>query len=262
MNKVLQKKRRQQLQAEYEKVYAALEDSLIEYGYAASLVALRHSKRLHNGFRKDGITSAHMHQVRIATRMLHRRRGLKEGGIDPDTLIAIALLHDTPEENQNLGKSQIRKWFKEVAAELTDEVVDGAFALSKIRNGIKLDAEKYYNELSENMMYMLVKLYDRIDNLSTILALPPDKQPAYVKETELLLTIAGSMHTRNRRLDEVIYDCRAQIELGLANYLGFAWEVLHGRGDTIVGELEKGGLLPKHPEEPTWPDPENALVPG
>ncbi len=112
---------------------------------------------------------------------------LEEWGMDEDTIIA-GLLHDTVEDT-NLTLDDIRKEFGDSVAFL----VDGVTKLSTARNGMR-DIDTYLPATKDNFLrlmialgddirVLIIKLADRLHNLRTLSALPPDKQKKVAKET-------------------------------------------------------------------------------
>ncbi|MBR5647530.1 bifunctional (p)ppGpp synthetase/guanosine-3',5'-bis(diphosphate) 3'-pyrophosphohydrolase [Candidatus Saccharibacteria bacterium] len=112
---------------------------------------------------------------------------LEEWGMDEDTIIA-GILHDTVEDT-NLTLNDIKKEFGETVAFL----VDGVTKLSTARTGMR-DIDTYLPETRDNFLrlmialgddirVLIIKLADRLHNLRTLSALPPDKQKKIAKET-------------------------------------------------------------------------------
>ena len=112
---------------------------------------------------------------------------LEEWGMDEDPLIA-AILHDTVEDTP-LTLDDIKKEFGESVAFL----VDGVTKLSTARNGMR-DIDTYLPATKDNFLrlmialgddirVLIIKLADRLHNLRTLSALPPDKQKKIAKET-------------------------------------------------------------------------------
>lgn len=112
---------------------------------------------------------------------------LEEWGMDEDTVIA-GILHDTVEDT-HLTLNDIKKEFGESVAFL----VDGVTKLSTARNGMR-DIDTYLPETKDNFLrlmialgddirVLIIKLADRLHNLRTLSALPPDKQKKIAKET-------------------------------------------------------------------------------
>lgn len=112
---------------------------------------------------------------------------LEEWGMDEDTIIA-GILHDTVEDT-NLTLNDIKEEFGESVAFL----VDGVTKLSTARDGMR-DIDTYLPETKDNFLrlmialgddirVLIIKLADRLHNLRTLSALPPDKQKKIAKES-------------------------------------------------------------------------------
>lgn len=137
-------------------------------------------------------TEAHRGQLRktgepYIIHPLAVKKILEEWGMDEDTVIA-GILHDTVEDT-NLTLSDIKQEFGESVAFL----VDGVTKLSTARDGMR-DIDTYLPETKDNFLRLLIalgddirvliiKLADRLHNLRTLSALPPDKQRKIAKET-------------------------------------------------------------------------------
>ncbi len=109
---------------------------------------------------------------------------------DTDTLIA-GLLHDTIEDC-DVDKDELEEMFGKTVANL----VNGVSKLGRINfsteNEYLID---YYKKIivgmSEDVRVIIVKLADRLHNMRTLYALPPEKQKKIAKETlEILAPIA------------------------------------------------------------------------
>ena len=144
------------------------------------LRAVEMAKTAHEGqFRKTGEPYI-VHPLAV-------KKILEEWSMDEDTIIA-GILHDTVEDT-NLTLDDIRKEFGESVAFL----VDGVTKLSTARNGMR-DIDTYLPETKDNFLrlmialgddirVLIIKLADRLHNLRTLSALPPDKQKKIAKET-------------------------------------------------------------------------------
>ncbi len=142
--------------------------------------AIEVAKKAHEGqFRKTGEPYI-VHPLAV-------KKILEEWGMDEDTIIA-GILHDTVEDT-NLTLDDIRKEFGESVAFL----VDGVTKLSTARDGMR-DIDTYLPETKNNFLrlmialgddirVLIIKLADRLHNLRTLSALPPDKQKKIAKET-------------------------------------------------------------------------------
>ena len=142
--------------------------------------AVEVAKKAHEGqFRKTGEPYI-VHPLAV-------KKILEEWGMDEDTIIA-GILHDTVEDT-SLTLEDIRKEFGESVAFL----VDGVTKLSTARAGMR-DIDTYLPETKDNFLrlmialgddirVLIIKLADRLHNLRTLSALPPDKQKKVAKES-------------------------------------------------------------------------------
>lgn len=137
-------------------------------------------------------TKAHEGQLRktgepYIVHPLAVKKILEEWGMDEDTIIA-GILHDTVEDT-DLTLDDIRKEFGESVAFL----VDGVTKLSTARDGMR-DIDTYLPATKDNFLrlmialgddirVLIIKLADRLHNLRTLSALPPEKQKKIAKET-------------------------------------------------------------------------------
>ncbi|MBR2658889.1 bifunctional (p)ppGpp synthetase/guanosine-3',5'-bis(diphosphate) 3'-pyrophosphohydrolase [Candidatus Saccharibacteria bacterium] len=142
--------------------------------------AVEMAKQAHEGqFRKTGEPYI-VHPMAV-------KKILEEWGMDEDTIIA-GILHDTVEDT-DLTLADIKNEFGESVAFL----VDGVTKLSTARTGMR-DIDTYLPETKDNFLrlmialgddirVLIIKLADRLHNLRTLSALPPDKQKKIAKET-------------------------------------------------------------------------------
>ncbi len=142
--------------------------------------AIEVAKQAHEGqFRKTGEPYI-VHPLAV-------KKILEEWGMDEDTIIA-GILHDTVEDT-DLTLDDVKNDFGESVAFL----VDGVTKLSTARNGMR-DIDTYLPATRDNFLrlmialgddirVLIIKLADRLHNLRTLSALPPDKQKKIAKET-------------------------------------------------------------------------------
>ncbi len=131
---------------------------------------------------------------------------VEDWGMDEDTIIA-AVLHDTVEDT-NITLEDIKKEFGEQVAFL----VDGVTKLSNARSGMR-DIDTYLPETKDNLLRLLVamgsdirvliiKLADRLHNLRTLSALPPEKQRKIAKESlEVFAPLADRLNMGRLRVE-------------------------------------------------------------
>jgi len=107
---------------------------------------------------------------------------LADLGMDVQSIVA-ALLHDVPEDTPVPLEKIAEAFGPEIA-----RLVDGVTKLSKIEWGDLEERQaeslrKMFLAMAEDMRVILVKLADRLHNVSTLDALPPDKRRKIAQET-------------------------------------------------------------------------------
>ena len=161
--------------------------------------AIEVAKKAHEGqYRKTGEPYI-IHPLAV-------KKILEEWGMDEDTIIA-GVLHDTVEDT-DLTLDDIRKEFGESVAFL----VDGVTKLSNARTGMR-DIDTYLPATKDNFLrlmialgddirVLIIKLADRLHNLRTLSALPPDKQKKIAKETlEVFAPLADRLNMGQLRVE-------------------------------------------------------------
>ena len=123
---------------------------------------------------------------------------LADLGLDDDVIVA-ALLHDVPEDT-SVTLDTIRSQFGDDVAKL----VDGVTKLSQLRFGMEqAEAEslrKMFMAMAEEIRVVLIKLADRLHNMRTLYALPPEKQRKIARETmEIFAPLANRLGIYNIR---------------------------------------------------------------
>lgn len=131
---------------------------------------------------------------------------VEDWGMDEDTIIA-AVLHDTVEDTDLTLKDIEREFGSQVA-----KLVDGVTKLGDARSGMR-DLDTYLPETKDNLLRLLValgsdirvliiKLADRLHNLRTLSALPPDKQKKIAKESlEVFAPLADRLNMGRLRVE-------------------------------------------------------------
>ena len=142
--------------------------------------ALKVATQYHEGqFRKTG--EPYINHPKEVEKILHSWH------MDEDTRIA-GLLHDTVEDTDLTLKDIEKDFGKDVAF-----LVDGVTKLSKTRAHMR-NLDSYLPSTSDNLLKLLIatgqdvrvliiKLADRLHNLRTLSALPPDKQRKIARES-------------------------------------------------------------------------------
>lgn len=138
--------------------------------------AYRFAEKAHSGqFRKSGEP--------YVTHALEAAKILSSIGMDATTIVA-SLLHDVPEDT-SVTLEEIRKAFGTTVAEL----IDGITKLGKIK--LRGSKEEYFLEnlrkmflaMAQDIRVVIIKLADRLHNMRTLDALPPEKQERIANET-------------------------------------------------------------------------------
>ncbi|MCX7839887.1 MAG: bifunctional (p)ppGpp synthetase/guanosine-3',5'-bis(diphosphate) 3'-pyrophosphohydrolase [Anaerolineae bacterium] len=131
---------------------------------------------------------------------------LSEMRLDEDTLVA-ALLHDVPEDTA-VSLDTIRNEFGDKVAKL----VDGVTKLSGLRLGLEQthaeSLRKMFMAMAEDIRVVLIKLADRLHNMRTLYALPPEKQRRIARETmEIFAPLANrlGMYNLRRELEDLSF---------------------------------------------------------
>lgn len=157
------------------------------------------ARKAHSGqFRKTGEPYI-VHPLAV-------KKILEEWGMDEDTIIA-GILHDTIEDT-DLTLDDIRHEFGDSVAFL----VDGVTKLSTARHGMR-DIDTYLPSTKDNFLrlmialgddirVLIIKLADRLHNVRTLSALPPDRQKKIAKETlEVFAPLADRLNMGRLRVE-------------------------------------------------------------
>lgn len=154
----------------YKKLCNTLTSFLKGKGYHRALDAFYYAQENHPGFRKDNITPNFKHQVDIVLFLMT----LKEIKHEEDTFIA-AFLHDI-REDAGIENSVIESRYGKRVAKAVEK-------LTKEFKGVKKDTLVYFKEIATCPIASLVKLADRINNVSTMVGVfTIPKQDDYVFE--------------------------------------------------------------------------------
>ena len=164
-------------------------------------------------------------------------RILADMRMDPQCLMA-AILHDVIEDTHT-AKEQLAEMFGAEIAEL----VDGVSKLTQInfRSHAEAQAENFRKMLlamTRDIRVILIKLADRLHNMRTLGAMPPEKARRIARETlEIYAPIANRLGINNIRLELE--------DLGMASYwplrhriISDALRRMRGNRKEIVGNIE------------------------
>jgi GTP pyrophosphokinase len=103
-------------------------------------------------------------------------------GMDPAT-VAAAMLHDVPEDTERTNEDIRREFGDEIA-----RLVEGVTKLSQFsgKSSDERQAEnirKMFLAMADDLRVVVIKLADRLHNMRTLGALPPEKQTRIAKQT-------------------------------------------------------------------------------
>jgi len=177
--------------------------------------------------------------------------------LDADTIVA-ALLHDVPEDC-GVSLNEVEATFGSQVAKL----VDGVTKLDKITSRTQVEETKSKVQTenlrkmllatAEDLRVILIKLADRLHNMRTLGALPPEKRRAIAQETlEIYAPLAHRLGVRNtkwqledlafRYLEPRLYHRIARLVAGKrAEREGFVAEL----SQILCRELEKADIKAK-----------------
>lgn len=154
---------------------AAIRESSPKVDLREVVRAYEYAATAHDGqLRKSGEPYI-SHPVAVATELAHL-------GLDTDTLVA-ALLHDVVEDTP-ASRDQLEEWFGEAVAHL----VDGVTKLDRIQVESRREQQaetlrKMILAMARDIRVLLIKLADRLHNMSTIQYMPREKQKRIAQET-------------------------------------------------------------------------------
>jgi guanosine-3',5'-bis(diphosphate) 3'-pyrophosphohydrolase len=130
---------------------------------------------------------AHRDQTRVTgepyvTHPVAAAQILADIGIDPTAIMA-ALLHDVPEDTEYSLNDVEERFGSEVA-----QLVDGVTKLSKFSTHSHEEQQaenirKMFLAMADDIRVVLIKLADRLHNMRTLSALPPEKQTRIARQT-------------------------------------------------------------------------------
>ena len=162
--------------ANYRLLQSACEEYLDDEGCEKVERAYRFAADYHRDQRRRSGEPYINHPVEVALILAHDLR------MDEDTICA-ALLHDTVEDTP-ATKDQISEIFGQTVADL----VDGVTKLTSIQVS-SMDAKQAWNlrkmflAMSRDIRVVIIKLADRLHNMRTLAALPPDRRVFKARET-------------------------------------------------------------------------------
>ncbi len=88
-----------------------------------------------------------------------------------------------------------------------ERIAKGVFTMSKVRKGVKIDDNIYYEDIADCPLSSIAKVVDRLHNLMSMLGgFKPEKRASYIEHT--LNKVVTMMKIARRRFpeQEVIYE--------------------------------------------------------
>ncbi len=217
---------------------AYLEPQQVEEVYRAYLLGAR----AHEGQSRVSGEPYISHPVAVA-------RILSEMRMDANCIIA-AILHDVIEDTPTLKENLIEEFGEEVA-----ELVDGVSKLTQIDFRTKAEAQaenfrKMMLAMVKDIRVIIIKLADRLHNMRTLDAMPPDKRRRIARETmDIYAPIAnrlGIFKMRHELLDLSIksaYPMRYRaLESACREVVGYRKEIFNTIETAIRNRLKEGDI--------------------
>ena len=217
---------------------AYLEPQQVEEVYHAYLLGAR----AHEGQSRVSGEPYISHPVAVA-------RILSEMRMDANCIIA-AILHDVIEDTPTLKENLIEEFGEEVA-----ELVDGVSKLTQIdfRSRAEAQAENFRKmmlAMVKDIRVIIIKLADRLHNMRTLDAMPPDKRRRIARETmDIYAPIAnrlGIFKMRHELLDLSIksaYPMRYRaLESACREVVGYRKEIFNTIETAIRNRLKEGDI--------------------
>jgi (p)ppGpp synthase/HD superfamily hydrolase len=136
------------------------------------IIALQLAEKYHTGKRKGGEPTM-IHQLTI----MGLARTLLPWFIDPVAVLIVCLLHDLYEDHPETADE---------IARLFPEYFDMIVRISKYRDGKLIPYKQYFDEIAACPVCSIVKMIDRIHNVSTMVGVfTYEKQTEYIEEVNL-----------------------------------------------------------------------------
>lgn len=161
---------------DYEKLKLTIRSQLVgmaavDARYLLCVRALDYAAGVHTGMRKDNKTHEFYHQLSLVGFALTQINNIAK----PWLVLAVLILHDTYEDHPEL---------ENVLLENFPEIMEYVIRASKIRRGEKLPMDAYIDDVANCQICSVVKLIDRLHNISTMLGVfSLKKLVEYVDET-------------------------------------------------------------------------------
>lgn len=178
----------------FEKMKIAIRYWMIGRKYHTALKAMDFAEGYHTGLRKDG-----NHEFSHQISQINYIRAFIDLLLFPEETLCVIFLHDVIED-YNVS-------YDEIKAKFGVKIADAVWTMSKVRNGVKMDDNVYYEGITECPMASIAKVTDRLHNLMSMLGgFKPEKRATYIEHS--LSKVVPMMKECRRRFpeQEVIYE--------------------------------------------------------
>lgn len=179
---------------DYKKMKIAIRSWMEGRGYYTAIKAMNFAEKYHTGTRKDG-QPEFSHQVSQAC----YARTMEKYMINPEVVLSTIFCHDLAED-YNVSYFELNSLFGE-------KIAKAVIKMSKVVDGVKINQETYFKNLSECPDSSLAKGFDRVHNLLTMVGgFKKEKQIEYLEETMKDIVPMLKKARRNFPEQESIYE--------------------------------------------------------
>ncbi|WP_448864102.1 HD domain-containing protein [Dorea sp.] len=159
----------------YIKSYMFIKGFAVAKNLNQTLISLSLARRLHEGqYRKDGLPYF-VHPLKVCSTLINY-------GIDDDTILSAALLHDILEDCSDKlplkGQELITEYH------LSPDILDIILLLTKKSGLNDYELSIYFQKIEKNSRAALIKLSDRLHNSTNLYTFSFERMRKYIKETD------------------------------------------------------------------------------
>ena len=140
-------------------------------GYNTALKAMNFAEQYHTGTRKDG-----NHEFSHQISQVNYVRAFIDLLLFPEETLCVIFLHDVMEDYDVS--------YDEIKAKFGVKIADGVWNMTKVRRGVKMDDDAYYEGITFCPLASIAKVVDRLHNLMSMLGgFKPEKRASYIDHT-------------------------------------------------------------------------------